>query len=168
MLRIELDLADNPIGADPKVGLYKAINRKYASYELSLTNSKIIDLRSYSRSTDPRLTRVVIQHNTTFEYYEFYYSRFDLNEYISNPFWTPSDQSALSKLKNSLDLVKMIGSKVGLNLNDDTHWVDQHSLNLAGGSVTPNFSLRSLYNSVYFVGDQVVWLYVDSPEPVTV
>lgn len=162
MLVIELDLKDNPIGADPKVGLYKAINRKYASYELTTANSKVVDLRSYNRSTDPRLTRVVIQHNTTFEYYEFYYSRFDLKEYISNPFWSPSDQSALSKLKNSLDLITMISSKTGLNLNEDTHWVDRSELKLAGGSVTPNFSLRSLYDSVYFVGDQILWLYVES------
>lgn len=165
MLMIELDLKDNPIGADPKVGLYKAINRKYASYKLTTANSKVIDLRSYSRSTDPRLTRVVIQHNTTFEYYEFYYSRFDLNEYIRNPFWNPSDRSALSKLKNSLDLITMISRKTGLNLNEDTHWVDRNGLELVGGSVTPNFSLRSLYNSVYFVGDQILWLYVEEDSP---
>ena len=162
---IELDLKDNPIGADPKVGLYKAVNRKYASYKLTAANSKVIDLRSYSRSTDPRLTRVVIQHNTTFEYYEFYYSRFDLNEYIRNPFWTPSDRSALSKLKNSLDLIKLIGRKTGLNLNDNTHWTDLNEIKLAGGSVTPNFSLRSLYNSVYFVGDQILWLHVEEDSP---
>ena len=162
MLVIELDLKDNPIGADPKVGLYKAINRKYASYELTTANSKVIDLRSYNRSTDTSLTKVVCQRKILFGFYEFYYSRFDLKEYISNPFWSPSDQSALSKLKNSLDLITMISLKTGLNLNEDTHWVDRSELKLAGGSVTPNFSLRSLYDSVYFVGDQILWLYVEA------
>ena len=156
---IELDIKDNPIGADPLVGLYRAINK--VSPELSLTqgNSKVIDIRPYVRIGEPFFTRAIVQDQRTMLEYDFYYNRIDTASLIIQPFWKESEATFLEGLVDSYTLIKKIGEKTSQNLDDTTHWCSRTSIEYTGGRVTPNFLFKALYNSVYFAGETILQLH---------
>ncbi|QBX32340.1 hypothetical protein [Pseudomonas phage PA1C] len=168
MRQISISLTDNPIGASPLVGLYKAINAKYSSLGLTQANSRVIRVQPAATKERPNQTVVFIQKGTSYDtIYDFYYDRFNLNDFIENPYWTASEVEELQQMENSTEVLGEVARKSTLNLTKSDIWVNDTSIDYTGGQVGPNWLLKSIYNSLYFTGELVLWLHSggDGPGP---
>ncbi|AEH03605.1 hypothetical protein AVT69_gp180 [Pseudomonas phage PhiPA3] len=160
MRRITLKLADNPIGANPLVGLYKAITATYANLGLTQANSAVIKIQPAATLEEPNLTIVVVRKdNDPNKDYEFFYNRFNINTYINNPYWTEAEVPVVQAINNSKELLAKIATKSTLNLTEKDVWVNIASIDYAGGTITPNWLMTCISNSVYFTGKLILWLH---------
>ena len=166
MRRISISLDDNPIGADPLIGLYNGINAEHAELELTQENSVVILVKAAATRQRPLQTVVIIQKDNDYDKtYEFYYDRYDVNEYIKNPYWTSEEEAIVRALDNSADLLVEIANKSGLNLTEKDVWINDTSIRYTGGTKTPNWLFKSIFNSIYFTGELVLWLHSGGADP---
>lgn len=157
---ITLPLTDNKLGADPVDALYKAINKSYASFGLTKTNSIIRKIQPAATTQEPTMTYLLIQKGTNEQdLYEFFYTRYDINNYLKNPIFTSAEASAAAKLTSSAKLVETIAKKVNQNFRPRDFWTSINTLEFSGGTTVPNWHMRSVYDSIYWCGDMYVWLH---------
>lgn len=155
-----LPLADNTLGSDPVTHLYKAINLAFPSFGLTRTNSKIVKIQPAVTEQQPTRTYLLIQKGESIQNtYEFFYLRYDINDYLKNPIFTSAEATAAAKLPSSAKLVEAIATKARQNFRPVDFWTSISSLQLAGGTNPPNWNMRSVYNSIYWCGDLTVWLH---------
>lgn len=93
MRRFTLNLADNPRGQDPRIGFFKAVTTAYPDLGLSEDKSIIVMVMDSATIDEPNRAFVRIQKDATNSavYYDFLYNRFNVNDYIKNPYWTASE-----------------------------------------------------------------------------
>lgn len=167
MRQFILNESDDTMGADPKIGLYAAINRTHIDLGLTLDNSKVVKLIASATPNEPNRTFVRIQKGEDIQdYYDFYYDRININTFIKNPFWFTSELDVVKNFNDSASLLNAIAQKVGCNLREEDFWVSPTSIDYSGGETTPNFVLRCIYNNVYYHGEINLWLHsgqVDEP-----
>lgn len=168
MRQFTLNLSDNPRGADPKTGLYAGINRLYSSLGLQANNSSIVKLISSATPTEPGRAFVRIQKGEDIsDIYDFYFTRFDITQYVKNPFWTASQITQAKAAKNSAGLIQLIANRANMNFRAADFWSDATAIDYTGGVVTPNFLFKALYNNIYFYGEVNLWLHNgQSPQPI--
>lgn len=156
----ELPLADNTLGSDPTVHLYKAINAAFPAFGLTRTNSKIVKIISAPTEDHPTLTYLLIQKgDDEQDLYELFYPRFDINDLMTNPIFTKTEAEQAAKLPSSAKLVDAISAKVKQNFRANDFWTSINSLDFSGGSVKPNWYMEAVYDSVYWCGSMYVWLH---------
>jgi hypothetical protein len=155
-----LPLADNILGSDPVVHLYKALTAAFPELGLTRANSKIIKIQPAVTDRDPTRTYLLIQKgNSPQDVHEFFYLRYDINHYLKNPIFDTAEALAAAQLQSSAKLVETIATKVNLNFRPSDFWTSISTLQFSGGTNPPNWHMRSVYNSVYWCGDMVVWLH---------
>lgn len=163
MYVVKLNLEDNEIGSNPEYGLYKSIGDTYPELELNSENSTIIKvIAAESREFRNRACATISRNAQPDETYVIFFDRWDINEFISNPYFQQEELEEIQELSSSEALLEKIRNKSGLNFTPETHWVDKSSIDYTGGEVGPNFLLKTIYNSIYFKGEIVLWLH--SPE----
>ncbi|ABY63072.1 hypothetical protein ST201phi2-1p244 [Pseudomonas phage 201phi2-1] len=156
----ELPLSVNTLGSDPTLHLFNALNEAYPEYELTRENSRILKIQPAVTSTYPNLTYLRIQKGDDPEdVFEFFYNRYNINDYITNPLFTASEAAQAAALPNSAKLVDVISAKVQLNMQPNDFWTSINSLDYSGGTDGPNWSMQSVYDSVYWCGSMYVWLH---------
>lgn len=156
----ELPLAVNTLGSDPTIHLYNALNAAYPEYGLTRQNSKILKIQPSATGSYPNLTYLRIQKGDDPEdVYEFFYNRYDINDYLTNPIFTTSEALQASRLPNSVKLVDAISAKAQLNFQANDFWTSINSLDFSGGTDAPNWLMQSTYDSVYWCGSMYVWLH---------
>lgn len=160
MRRITLQLSDNPPGADPEVGLYKAINAAYPALGLTQANSTVMVVQPAQKSREQDLTRVQIQKNVSpLELHSFLYNRFDILTFIKLPYFSAAEITQITALKSSADLLAFIAKKSGKNLRNDDFWVNTANKDLSGGSTPPNWRMKANDQSIYWKGEIVLPLH---------
>ena len=167
MRKITLNMADNPRGADPVVGLYAAINRSWASLGLNRTNSTIAKIQHFASVYEPDRTLVkIVRKSAPFTEYLFTYNRFKITRYINNPIWNPTDLTQVKTL-DSKALLARIALKLNLNLTPADFFIEEAGILYTGGQARPNWRLKARFDSIYWYGHQIVWLHDGSqlPEP---
>lgn len=165
MRKITLNLADNPRGADPVVGLYAAINRSWASLGLNRTNSTIAQIQHFSSVYEPERTIVkIVRKSAPFTEYSFTYNRFRISRYITNPMWNATDLVQVVTM-DSKALLARIALKLNLNLTPADFFIEEAGIRYTGGQARPNWRLKSRFNSIYWCGEKVIWLHDGSQEP---
>lgn len=166
MRQISITLADNPLGASPLVGLYKAINTRYASLGLTQANSRVLRVQPAATQERPNQSVVFIQKGTSYDtIYDFYYDRFNINEYVKNPYWTAEEVIKVKDMESSAEVLNEVAKKSKLNLTASDAWTSDTSIDYTGGIVGPNWLLKSTYNSIYFTGELVLWLHSGGNTP---
>jgi len=156
----ELPLSVNTLGSDPTLHLFKALDEAYPEYELTRENSKILKIQPAATSTYPNLTYLRIQKGDDPEdTLEFFYNRYNINDYITNPMFTATEAAAAAKLPSSAKLVDAISAKLQLNMQPNDFWTSINSLDFSGGTDGPNWFMQSVYDSVYWCGSMYVWLH---------
>lgn len=160
MKTFELPLNVNTLGSDPILHLYNALTATYPDDGLTRANSRILKIQPSATTSYPNLTYLRIQKgDDPQDIYEYYYNRYDINDYLTNPIFTTSEALQASKLPNSVKLVDAISAKVQLNFLSSDFWTSINSLDFSGGTVTPNWLMQSAYDSVYWCGSMYVWLH---------
>jgi len=160
MKTFELPIDVNKLGSDPLVHLYNALNSTYPADGLTSANSRILKIQPAATASNPNLTYLRIQKGENEgDIYEYFYNRYNINDYLKNPIFTSSEAVRASKLPDSVKLVGMISTKVKLNFLGSDFWTSINSLDFSGGTVTPNWLMQSTYNSIYWCGSMYVWLH---------
>lgn len=155
-----LPLDINLLGSDPIDHLYSSLNIIYPTYELTKLNSTILKIQPAATSEFPNLTYLKIQKGDDAEnIYEFFYNRYNINDYLTNPIFNEDELEEIVQLQNSAELVEQLAVKVNLNFKANDFWTSINSLDFAGGTVTPNWKMQAVYDSVYWCGDMYVWLH---------
>lgn len=160
MKTFELPLNVNTLGSDPITHLYNALNAAFPADGLTRTNSRILKIQPSATPTFPNLTYLRIQKGSNEQdIFEYYYNRYNINDYLTNPIFTAAEALQASRLSNSVKLVDAISAKVKLNFKGTDFWTSINSLDFSGGTTTPNWLMQSQYDSVYWCGSMYVWLH---------
>lgn len=156
----ELPLAPNTIGSDPVTNLFIAINAAFPQHGLIQSQCKILKIQPAATDTYPNLTYLRIQMGPDEQnIFEYFYNRYNINDYLKNPIFTEAEALQASKLPNSVKLVAAISAKTNQNFRAADFWTSINSLDFSGGRVTPNWYMQAIYDSVYWCGDMYVWLH---------
>lgn len=156
----ELPLAENTLGSDPIVHLYKAVTSTYPEDGITRDNSRILKIQPSATTTYPNLTYLRIQKgDDPQDVYEYFYNRYNINDYLTNPIFTTAEAKQAAKLPNSAKLIDAISAKTQLNFRPNDFWTSINSLDYSGGTVGPNWFMQSVFDSVYWCGDMYVWLH---------
>lgn len=161
MRPMALKLEDNPVGANPLVGLYLAINRGYSALGLTKDNSTVVSIQPSATKEIPLLTRIVIQKGDSYQdQYEFVYERFDWTLYINNPIWTAGQLPTVKALTTSKALLNAIATKTGFNFLPADFWISDNSIDYSGGTTVPNWYMEAQSDSIYWTGAKHIWLHL--------
>ncbi|HFH4532003.1 TPA: hypothetical protein ACGJ7A_004679 [Pseudomonas aeruginosa] len=173
MRRFTLNLADNPRGQDPRIGFFKAVTTAYPDLGLSEDKSIIVMVMDSATIDEPNRAFVRIQKDATNSavYYDFLYNRFNVNDYIKNPYWTASEVTVVQGLKNSEALVAYVANKAKLNFTASDIWLEISNITYTGGKKQPNFLFKAIDSSLWWRGWLNLWLHSggdvdpDPPDP---
>lgn len=155
-----LPLDKNTVGADSLALLYTAINAAYPTHKLTKANSKVIKIQPAESPLYPTRTYLRIQKGTDEQaIYEYFYNRYNINDYLKNPVFTKTEAAAAAKLSNSEKLVALLATKTRQNFRSVDFWTDPVTLPLSGGKVPPNWYMESVSDSIYWCGELELWLH---------
>lgn len=169
---LELELADNPVGGDSRVGLYRAIDRRFAGLELTIDNSTIVRIQPNASNEYPdRAIAFIVKHDEPSVEYRFVYSRYELGAYLKNPMFDNDQRITISE-NSSVDLVNMIAAESGFNLVPNEFWTHPDRIEYSGGSNGINFLLEAIPGNIWFYGKYIVPLdsiaiVEDTPDVIT-
>lgn len=153
---LELELADNPIGSDSRIGLYRAIDRRFAGLELTIDNSTIVRIQPNASNEYPdRAIAFITKHDEPSVEYRFVYSRYELGAYLKNPMFDNDQRITISE-NSSVDLVNMIAAESGFNLVPNEFWTHPDRIEYSGGSDGPNFLLEAIPSNIWFYGKFII------------
>lgn len=154
MYRLNVSLADNARGTTPIVNLYRLITQQYPTLGLTQANTKIALLIAHTDQQNPNRAFLQLQRTTApFLVYEFQYDRFNVADLLVNPVFTALELPSKVALTNSAALLAAVASKQNLNFTPADFWVDTTSIEYAGGSVKPNWILKSRFDSIFWCGE---------------
>lgn len=154
MYRLNVTLADNVRGSTPITNLYRLITQQYPALGLTQANSKITLLIAHSDALNPNRAFLQVQRTTApFQVHEFQYDRFNVGDLLVNPVFTALELPSKVALTNSVALLAALATKVNLNFTPADFWVDAASIEYAGGSVRPNWILKSRFDSIFWCGE---------------
>lgn len=157
MRLLTLDLADNPLGADPTVGFFKAL--KLLEPTLNKTNVKIKTVQSFESSDYPNRTIVTLSSLTdNLLEYQFIYDRFDIEKLLEGFKFTTAEKTSIKNAHSSTKLVNVVATRKALNLKPVEFWTHPNYLELAGGSSGDNFILEPAYDNLWFTGKCILSL----------
>lgn len=166
MKQLILRLTDIPVGTMPVDALYKRIKETYPAVALNKTNSYIDLIQGFASKYNARRAVVRLKSKTDPTVIEeFYYDRFDIELSVKNPLFTQAELPALIAGTEPA-LLAAIGKKIKCALTEDDFWVEPHQFVSIGGTQTPNFRLKSRFNSPYWFGEVIVNLHRQTPPPV--
>lgn len=153
MYRLTLALADNVRGSTPLANLYRVIARQHPTLGLTQANTRVALLIEHSDRENPlraymQLTRVSNPNSI----YEFQFDRFDIKDMLTNPLFGAAELPAIKAIKTSAELLAAIAAKTNLNLTPADFWVDSSGIEYAGGSIRPNWTLKSRFDSIFWCG----------------
>lgn len=161
MYRLTFTLADNARGSTPLVNLYRLISQQYASLGLTQANSRVVMLITHTDRLNPNRAYLQIARlsnpNTT---YEFQFDRFNVNDLIRNPVWTAGELPPIVALPTSAALLNALATKLNLNLTPADFWVDASGIEYAGGTIRPNWILKSRFDSIFWCGELNLHLHL--------
>lgn len=154
MYRLTVTMADNVRGSTPLVNLYRLINQQYPALGLTQANSKVVLLITHTDRLNPHRAYLQIARlgnpNAT---YEFQYDRFNVSELMQNPVFTESELPALVALPTSVLLLNALALKLNVNFTPADFWVDASGIEYAGGTIRPNWILKSRFDSIFWCGE---------------
>ncbi len=160
MKLFELPIDVNTLGSDSVDHLYNALNESFPEDEVTRTNSTILKIQPAVTDTYPNLTYLKIQKGDNAEdVFEYFYNRYNINDYLVNPIFNDSEALQASRLPDSVKLVEAIANKTQLNFQSTDFWTSINSLDFSGGVVTPNWLMQATYDSVYWCGSMYLWLH---------
>lgn len=161
MQLITPNIADNPRGANPLTGIYKAINAKYPTYGLTVTNSVVLSTQPAVSTEYPLLKRILIEKNKDPSLqYEFFYSCLDITSQLPKPVFNAAQVAYIkANIKTSADLVNYMATTFNKNFRPEDFWTSDNSIDFCGGTKTPNFYLKTLYSAQWFIGEMVLNLW---------
>lgn len=162
MRKLNLMLADNPQGGISSEALYMAIERAYPELELTFSNSKIVKIQAFPARYQAARTYLAIERNDEpLRNIEFYYDRFDISLYVTNPLFDAAEAQELAD-KTEPDVLAAISEKIDQNLTEEDFWINPYQFTSIGGQVGPNFRLKARYDSPMWFGETVVPLHTEA------
>lgn len=156
-----IDYVANVYGADTLQLLLDGINRFNPDVGYTKANCKIVLLMPYGDPAKPRLTIVRVQKGDNLaDQLEFVYERHNITDIAATrPPLVQADWDAMKAMRSSAEMLDYLARKWNYNLTPEDFWVNISSKEYAGGTVTPNWELRSIYNSMCYWGTRIVQLH---------
>lgn len=163
---LQLSLANNPKGSDPIDGFYSAINDQHPRLQLTRDNSKIVLTKSYADlQYSNRTITIIKEHAVPYKEHVFIYLRFDVTEWLDNPFFTALETINIIDSESSATLLEVVATRLNLNLRAEGFWVESTHMDFTGGEVTPNFLLTATNDNLWFMGSKILWIHNGETDP---
>lgn len=155
-----LTLSLNDIkGKDAEAALYAAIKKAYPTFTLTQANSTIELIQAFKAKYQENRTILRIVSDADRQVVEeFYYDRFDVAIYVKNPLFTQAELPALIE-GDEEKILQAIAKKLGYDMRTQDFWIEPHQFVSIGGSVPPNFRLKTRSESPYWCGEVIVWMH---------
>jgi hypothetical protein len=154
MYRLTVSLAANPRGSDPLTNLYALIKAQYPSLGLTRANSQVTKLQGFRNSLNPNRAYLrIVRNGQPNQFYEFTYDRFDIAQYLRNPFFTAAELTQIAAFTNDQQVLAFLATKANLNFTPEDFWVEGTSRTYAGGSTKPNWLVKTQYDSIFWLGE---------------
>lgn len=160
MRRITIALNQTVKGKNPLTVYYAAVNAAYPTLGLTTANSKVVLVQPYGNPSDwsETITRVM-KNNDPSQVFEFIHKRYDINNILNTPVFTPADLTAITNIQTSEALLAYIATKYNRAFTADDFWVSINDIKNEGGSSGKNWLMRSRYSSMFWYGEKTVWLH---------
>lgn len=155
--RFALNRADNPVNADPHVGLIKSIIRTYPALGITTANTKVVSIVPAETLLFPLQAQVITDTNGV--RYEFLYNREDLGTLMKTFAWTSAQLTQVQAMTNSVDLCKLLQTKLARNFPAVDIWQDATYIAQATDSTTQKgFWVKALDSSPWYRGKRLISL----------
>ena len=160
MQRIELDETKIIRGANPLTIFHAAVTKAYPALGITAANSTVKLIQGVGNPDAPDdCVTVVVKNNAPMVEYEFVHKRQNIDFVLKKPVFTAA-QLAVAKTKTSADeLIDYIASIYNKPFTKDSIWGDVSAIPTTGGTVTPNWRMKAMWNSMFWYGERVVWLH---------
>lgn len=160
MKRFEIDWSLNTFGVDTLELIYDGINEAYPELELTKENSSVTLVQGWGDPSLPNTAIIRIQRGLILnETYDFLYDRQDINDVLEQPVFDADDLIAIQAIDNSAELLEYIAVKHDIQIDANDVWVSINSIDNTGGTVQPNWYIRTRYDSLGWCGDITAWLH---------
>lgn len=160
MLTFNVDATKLVYGANSLDIFYQCINASNPSLGLTKTNSTILLVQPFGWSQSPKTTITRIQQNSApYKVYEFLYDRLDINNALGTPVLSATDILAVKLMLNSATILDFLAKKYNRPWTPDDVWVDTSYIEFTGGKVTPNWLMKTRYNSLFWWNERIVQIH---------
>lgn len=157
---IQLDLSKNPLGSDPVENFYRLLVEQYPDDNLTSQNSSIVSVYNYQDRYSETTARVTISENShPLNKHIYYIKRFNLEEFIKNPFFSSVEIATVKAMNNSYDLLNYIADKLNVNITEHDVLIEHSYIDYTGGTTTPNWLMQTIESSLWFYGKINLWLH---------
>ena len=161
MLTASIDYTANVYGADTLQLMLDGINLHNPDVGYTKANCKIVMNMPYGDPAQPRLGIVRVQKgDSPSDQLEFVYERHNINDIAATrPPLDQDDWTAMIAMRSSAEMLDYLARKWNYNLTPNDFWVSINSQEFIGGTVQPNWEIRSIYNSLCYWGTRIVQLH---------
>ena len=160
MKRIVIDSTQTLKGVDPIAVYYARLHATYPALDLTRDNSTILLVQGMGTPDAPDDTIVRIsQMDQPWKIHEFVHNRFDLGKIIPTPTFNTTDLTAIAGFNGSAKLVEYMATKFNRAFTPESIWTELASIPAAGGTTSPNWYMKAVWDSMFWYGEKLVRLH---------